>query len=432
MERSTGKTMDCFVEFVTNSEAREAVSRIDRLHEVSQGPRMGNRHVDVSLSSQDALLKALFPKAKCIRWEAGRPVQLPKRADEEWSTGFVGFMTDEELFCVARHAKEPHRSAFAGKVPQRTYESIISTIWKFPWYAVNMYTVHARNKLYETLRTMIEALLERLCAGRTVGLDRRLLSELLRAGLECPAFNPRMKWTLATCSDEQQILSRMHEAWLPYFPFDTLTWLPPNNPTALEFYAMLIAKGRIGDVAEGLKNCHTRPEYLEPYGKKWFEWRGPVTSEKKFSEAIQHEKQVLVNLLTTGYNVMKNERPRYSSHGIMPRPASATTTHASVDNQPGGVPLVGSSQMPSRQTSSVLSSGQPTSRANPRHQQTGSTRPHEETRWPSQGPNPYDPDPPSRRPLGPPAPPAHRGSRGSRGSASGHWRGLSGGSAFPQ
>jgi hypothetical protein len=36
-------------------------------------------------------------------------VQVPKREDEDWSTGFVGFLTDEELFCVARHAREPNR-----------------------------------------------------------------------------------------------------------------------------------------------------------------------------------------------------------------------------------------------------------------------------------------------------------------------------------
>lgn len=54
-------------------------------------------------------MKTLFPRAKCIKWEGGRPVEVPKHPQEQDLSGFVGFMTDEELFCVGRHAREPHR-----------------------------------------------------------------------------------------------------------------------------------------------------------------------------------------------------------------------------------------------------------------------------------------------------------------------------------
>jgi hypothetical protein len=97
-----------------------------------------------------------------------------------------------------------------------------------------LYTVHARNKLYDSLRLMIDALVGRLRNGQTVGLDTRLVSELLRAGLECPAFNPRMKYVLAETSQDQGVLRRMNPGYLIFFPFDTLTWLRPNNPVALE------------------------------------------------------------------------------------------------------------------------------------------------------------------------------------------------------
>lgn len=94
--------------------------------------------------------------------------------------------------------------------------------------------MHTRNKLLVTLKEMMEHLVERLRYGQIVGLDIRLVTELLRAGLECPAFNPRMKYVLAEISEDQAIFGRMNENWLPYFPFDTLTWLRPNNSNALE------------------------------------------------------------------------------------------------------------------------------------------------------------------------------------------------------
>jgi hypothetical protein len=94
--------------------------------------------------------------------------------------------------------------------------------------------VHARNKLFFALKGMTEALVQRLHGGQIVGLDSRVVAELLRAGLECPGFNPRMKYVLAEASDQQAVLRRMHQVFLPFFPFDTLTWLRPNNPIALE------------------------------------------------------------------------------------------------------------------------------------------------------------------------------------------------------
>lgn len=97
-----------------------------------------------------------------------------------------------------------------------------------------MYTIKERNKVFQALRFMIEALVNRLKCERVVGLDHRLALELVHAGLMCPAFNPRMKFTLAYVGNDKETLQRMSEPWLTYFPFDTLTWLPPHDPTALQ------------------------------------------------------------------------------------------------------------------------------------------------------------------------------------------------------
>lgn len=109
MERSTGKTMCCFVEFEDHKSAQATVDHVNASCDSHVGPRMGNRHVDVSISSQKELMEALFPMARCLVWANDRFASRGTRPDEWWSAGFKGFLTDEELFCVLRHAKEPHR-----------------------------------------------------------------------------------------------------------------------------------------------------------------------------------------------------------------------------------------------------------------------------------------------------------------------------------
>lgn len=153
MERSTAKTMDCYVEFQTVQDARNTVVRINNIFETGRAPRLGNRVVDVELSSQDELLKELFPRAKCLIWRGGIPIALEN--NDFYSTGFAGFFTKEEIYGAIRHAEMPHRvsisgcrcklvrailtifkSPFGAKCPQRTYESTISTLHKVRYFAL--------------------------------------------------------------------------------------------------------------------------------------------------------------------------------------------------------------------------------------------------------------------------------------------------------
>lgn len=107
MERSTAKTMDCYIEFQTVSDAEETVTRVNKISETGRAPRLGNRVVYVELSDQDELLKDLFPRAKCISWKDGMPTALPNR--DPYSTGFSGLFTSEEILGSIRHAEIPHR-----------------------------------------------------------------------------------------------------------------------------------------------------------------------------------------------------------------------------------------------------------------------------------------------------------------------------------
>ena len=105
MDRSTGKTMDCFVEFFSTPDARACINSI-LLRSVSQN-RIGDRVVEVMLSGQEELMTELFPKAKNVKWQGAKPVI--KEATELFNSGFKAFVSLEELGCLVRHAEQPHR-----------------------------------------------------------------------------------------------------------------------------------------------------------------------------------------------------------------------------------------------------------------------------------------------------------------------------------
>ena len=105
MDRNSGKTMDCYVEFLSTHDARNCCNSINlRQHGLN---RILERLVDVTMSSQDELLAVLFPKAKNVKWEGGSPVIM--EPEEDWSSGFKTFVSAEELGLMVKHAEQPHR-----------------------------------------------------------------------------------------------------------------------------------------------------------------------------------------------------------------------------------------------------------------------------------------------------------------------------------
>jgi hypothetical protein len=109
MERSTGKTMDAYVEF-KSPEIAAAGWEQNFGPTCMRVPKMGQRNVDVILSNQSELMRELFPRAKCIHWdndENGKPRLVANR--DVYSTGFNGFLTNEEITCMVRHAETPQR-----------------------------------------------------------------------------------------------------------------------------------------------------------------------------------------------------------------------------------------------------------------------------------------------------------------------------------
>ncbi|KAJ5542637.1 Nucleotide-binding alpha-beta plait [Penicillium sp. DV-2018c] len=317
MERSTGKTMDCYVEFSTERQATEAVNRLSRAYDSGSAPRLGSRHVDIEMSSPGSLLKAIFPLAKCISWETGSPVQLENKY--EWLTGFTGFLTDEELFCLTRHAEQPHRSVFSGKVPQRCYESFMTTIWKFPWGATHLYTVHHRNALFLSLCKLIRILVVNIKRNQIVGLDFRLLNELVQTGLRCPGFNPRMKYCFAWYSEDQQAIMSLDHDWCLYFPFDTMTYLPGHSVAAIQFYASLMSRGSVSRTeVDGLVNEHHDPRIEQIFGRFWFDWHADAARRMVFKDAIIYEAAILRKFIITGFQNSRRRTFSVSTIGTAP------------------------------------------------------------------------------------------------------------------
>ncbi|KAL4977869.1 hypothetical protein BDW66DRAFT_165294 [Aspergillus desertorum] len=300
MDRSTAKTMDCYVEFQTVRDAHETVERINRLHDNGRVPRLGGRHVDVEVSDQDALLKDLFPRARCIKWEAGMPKVQPND-DQLACSGFNGFFTSEEIIMAIRHAELPRRSPFSEKCPQRTYESTISTLHKFPWYAPWTYTVEDRNQLFELANRHIQCLATGI-KHKTVGLLEKLLRELLQACLRCPGFNERQKYTLCMNSQIESEIKKLPDM-NKWFPFDTLSFKPDFHEDIHMYYADLISQGTVPDLGRSsLVNKFPKdiPYLSSPYGSIWLEW-SQNAANVYWEDAVEYEMKILHDLVLHGW-----------------------------------------------------------------------------------------------------------------------------------
>jgi len=107
MDKVTSKTQDAYVEFTTKADAKRAVDRFDELISKKRQPRLGQRPIDIELSSQDALLKDLFPFAY-VTWKNGVPHVKPTVRGQGW-TQFKGIITIEEVTMLIKFVEYPHR-----------------------------------------------------------------------------------------------------------------------------------------------------------------------------------------------------------------------------------------------------------------------------------------------------------------------------------
>lgn len=111
MDRTSGRTLGCYVEFQSERDAREVLRRIRKVSDSGFGPRMGRSTIDITLSSQNALLKAVFPKAWGVEWVNGWPRAGSSR-DQGSSIRFDGFLSNEELTFLVRFANQAERVSY--------------------------------------------------------------------------------------------------------------------------------------------------------------------------------------------------------------------------------------------------------------------------------------------------------------------------------
>ena len=127
----------------------------------------------------------------------------------------------------------------------RTFECMISTLYKacllvhfyldhpltylqYPWFAVKLYTMRQAFDIFTAFKKQLDVLVYRVTAPgmpREVGLDNKLLLDLIFAGLNAPGFTERQKaQIIEACSvvGSGFPLSKHAPAW----PFQTLATCP--------------------------------------------------------------------------------------------------------------------------------------------------------------------------------------------------------------
>ncbi|KOS21864.1 hypothetical protein ESCO_001585 [Escovopsis weberi] len=197
MERVTSKTMDAYVEFISLDDATRAVERHRNNAAGGRPSRLGDRVVEVEVSSQGHLMRDLFPIAKGIFWNGATPEFKPFNPNEPWEN-FKGFITVEEMVMLVKHVEVPHRSPYSRECPQRPYECLISTLKKFPWYMADHITIEQRQAMYKATCELIQLLGRSISHGKdTINLNPSLLKRLVSAGMTCAGFTPCMKDNIA-------------------------------------------------------------------------------------------------------------------------------------------------------------------------------------------------------------------------------------------
>lgn len=114
VERETGKTMNCFIEFNTAREASHVERHILRRSGGGRGraPKIGDRPVIIEPSSIEELMAELFPRAKNVRWNGITPIvdtARPEYYPGQPSAGFQGFLHPEELAMMAKFADDSQK-----------------------------------------------------------------------------------------------------------------------------------------------------------------------------------------------------------------------------------------------------------------------------------------------------------------------------------
>ncbi|KAJ4310910.1 hypothetical protein N0V84_010731 [Fusarium piperis] len=251
MDRATSKTMDAFVEFQTMEDAIRCAERHHQNAQMGRVSRIGDRPVEVELSSQAALMRELYPLARGVFWDGATPNILPPCTREPWGN-FKGFIACEEMVMLVKHVEVPHRSPFSKECPQRPYECLISTLGKFPWFASDFITIAQRGAMYKASFKLI-----RLLAGAVsrnddpVNLNHQLFRRVVASVMKCKGFTTLQKDNIAFLVQMGEPEQRMYHQ-----PQNAHSWVHQYSVTAkpgvpqdvLDWYIRIIREQSTRDV----------------------------------------------------------------------------------------------------------------------------------------------------------------------------------------
>ncbi|CAF3432873.1 unnamed protein product [Fusarium graminearum] len=294
MDRATSKTMDAFVEFMTMEDAMRCAEKHHQYTQTGRISRLGERPVEVELSSQAALMQELFPLARGVFWDGANPQFLPINNTEPWEN-FKGFIFPEEMVMLVKHVEVPHRSPFSKECPQRPYECLISTLRKFPWYASDHITIAQRGAMYKATIKLLR-LLTRSVSGQDdpVNLTNQLFQRVIRTAMECKGFTILQKDNIAFMAQmapaEQQ---RRHGQ-----PMNPTSWVhqyaiarKPGIPLDIvDWYIRLIREQTTRDVL--IRPIHERTSIQETL-KDTDEYWGYFYHEVNYAQGPQFDGMTL-------------------------------------------------------------------------------------------------------------------------------------------
>ncbi|KAI0372029.1 hypothetical protein BV20DRAFT_940669 [Pilatotrama ljubarskyi] len=177
-----GKTMShAFVEMV-DEEAAKAALRSSQNSVLGKGKRA--RGVTVTRSSQEELMRALFPSWQG-NFEGSRPSLAGLSNEMVISTLQRGLISEAELNSLLHLIKSPD-SHFL-KVPSLPFYSLISILSKFP--ADDDSRVFWSGNLRDSLYAAVQILMGRI-EENPLSDWASLLTQIVRAALDCQAFTP--------------------------------------------------------------------------------------------------------------------------------------------------------------------------------------------------------------------------------------------------
>ncbi|KAI0777753.1 hypothetical protein BD413DRAFT_468048 [Trametes elegans] len=184
-----GKTMShAFAEMV-NEDAAKAALRSSQNSVLGKGKRA--RGVTVTRSSQEELMRALFPSWQG-NFDGSRPSLAGLSNENVISTLQRGLTSEAELNALLHLIKSPD-SHFL-KVPSLPFYSLISILSKFP--ADDDSRVFWSGNLRDSLYAAVQVLMTRIDEN-PLSDWANLLTQIVRAALDCQAFTPEQMGKLS-------------------------------------------------------------------------------------------------------------------------------------------------------------------------------------------------------------------------------------------